>query len=67
MNGYILLDGMRMRNIIIRNSNVEYRGGPVELEGVYFVNCKFQINPGHKGIGLATTLLASQRTLFQVS
>ena len=35
------LDGEYMRNVIIRNCDVSYSGGPVRLENVWFVNCVF--------------------------
>lgn len=37
----IVLDGMYMKNVIIRNARVIYEGGPVQLENVSFVNCTF--------------------------
>jgi hypothetical protein len=45
----IVLDGMYMRHVIIRNADVEYDGQPTRLEDVYFVNCtfrsRFKLNP----------------------
>lgn len=38
----IVLDGMYMKNVIVRNARIIYHGAPVKLENVYFVNCKFQ-------------------------
>jgi len=38
----IVLDGMYMKNVIVRNARIIYNGAPVKLENVYFVNCKFQ-------------------------
>jgi len=35
------LDGMRLRNVIIRNARIRYDGGPTDLRNVYFVNCTF--------------------------
>lgn len=37
------LDGMYMKNVIVRNVVVDYGGGPVKLENVYFVNCTFRL------------------------
>ncbi len=64
----IVLDGELMKNVIIRNADVEYSGGPVVLENVYFVNCtfvSFRLTP--KGVDLGKTLLASASATFTVS
>ncbi len=37
------LDGYWLKHVVIRNATLQYRGGPVILEDVYFVNCKFEI------------------------
>lgn len=47
------LDGMFMKNVIIENSQVDYYGGPVDLENVYFVNCKFQVQQQPNGLEFA--------------
>lgn len=41
-NEAIVLDGMYMKNVIVRNARVIYNGAPVRLENVYFVNCTFR-------------------------
>jgi hypothetical protein len=40
-NATIGLDGEYMKNVIIRNCDVSYAGGPVRLENVWFINCTF--------------------------
>jgi hypothetical protein len=61
----IVLDGEYMRNVIIRNANVAYDGGPLVLENVYFVNCTFtSFRPTKPGIDLGKTILASTATTF---
>jgi hypothetical protein len=37
------LDGIYMKNVIVRNAVVDYDGGPIKLENVYFVNCTFRL------------------------
>jgi hypothetical protein len=41
-NQAIVLDGMHMKNVIVRNARIIYNGAPVRLETVYFVNCTFR-------------------------
>jgi hypothetical protein len=44
----IALDGMYMRHVIVRDADIRYDGGPLQLDDVYFVNCtfgsRFQLN-----------------------
>jgi hypothetical protein len=37
------LDGMWVRNVIIKNAHIQYSGKPLHLENVYFINCKFEV------------------------
>lgn len=60
----ISLDGVYMRNVIIRNVTVVYNGGPLRLENVYFVNCKFQLDPTQRTKAFGITLLASVGVSF---
>lgn len=53
------LDGMRLKNIILKNSKIIYAGGPVEMENVYFVNCTFEVSKRPNGQSFANTVLAS--------
>ncbi len=46
--GTVVLDGMYFKRVIIRNAKVVYRGGPVHMEDVYFVNCTFTWEPTQK-------------------
>jgi hypothetical protein len=45
----IVLDGEYMKHVIVQNADVQYDGGPIRLEDVYFVNCtfhsKFKLTP----------------------
>jgi hypothetical protein len=55
----LLLDAHRLRHVVIRESPVEYRGGPINLLGVYFVKCTFSVSDNRNGQIFASTLLAS--------
>jgi hypothetical protein len=58
------LDGTYMKNVIIRNSEVEYDGGPVSLENVSFVNCKFHFQRTPLAIDLGKSILMSAMVSF---
>jgi hypothetical protein len=54
----ISLDGMNMKNVIIRNTVVSYSGSlPVRLENVAFVNCQFILTKSKHAIGLGEAIL----------
>ena len=55
----LVLDGFRLKNIIIKDSKIIYEGGPVEMENVYFVNCTFEVSRRPNGQSFASTVLAS--------
>ncbi|MGA2426660.1 MAG: hypothetical protein ABSG07_21885 [Terriglobales bacterium] len=54
----LLLDGLYLKNVIIQDTRVSYRGGPVRLENVFFVNCTFDIQQESKGQVFANAILA---------
>jgi hypothetical protein len=60
----VVLDGMRMKHVVIENALVRYNGGPTSLEGVYFVNCTFDIQPKPTGQMLATAIFSDQAVKF---
>ena len=62
--GVVRLDEMIMKRVIIRDATVIYQGGPALLQGVYFVNCKFEIQPKQTGQLLATAIFANPATNF---
>lgn len=39
----IKLDGMWLKNVVVRNTEVVYARGQVRLDNVFFVNCSFQL------------------------
>jgi len=45
--------------VIFRDARIIYNGGPLRLDGVYFVNCTFQLKPSEKSRTFGETLLAS--------
>jgi hypothetical protein len=60
------LDGMKLKNIIFKDSKIIYEGGPVQMENVYFVNCTFEVSKKPNGKNFASTVLASApATTFQ--
>lgn len=63
----LVLDGLYMKNVIVKNSTVQYDGGPLKLERVYFVNCEFISPLTPNGQALNRTLLASASTTFTFS
>jgi hypothetical protein len=59
------LDGMRYKNVIFKNSEIFYDGGPVELINVYFINCRFTKNDSPPWSEFAKTLLVSSPVRFE--
>jgi hypothetical protein len=43
--GTVDMDGMFIKNVVILNAHVIYRGGPIHVDKVYFVNCTFDFDP----------------------
>jgi hypothetical protein len=62
--GTIVVDDQGMRNIIIKNSVIEYDGGSVILQNVYFVNCTFKFTRTPTSESLGASILASTATNF---
>lgn len=62
--GTVRLDGMIMKRIVIRNARVIYQGGPASLQSVFFVNCKFEIQPKPTGQMLATAIISDPSVNF---
>ena len=44
-NPILTLDGFHLKNVIFDGVKVEYDGGPLMMEDVYFVNCRFDVKP----------------------
>jgi hypothetical protein len=41
-NGFVL-DGFYLENVVFENATIVYKGGPVILQNVHFVNCQFDM------------------------
>jgi hypothetical protein len=46
------LDGIVWTNVLFINSEIYYGGGPVVLQNVRFIHCKFNVQPGATGFQL---------------
>lgn len=58
--GNTAIDNHQIKNVIFKNVNVLYYGGPVKLENVYFINCTFVIpRPLQATQSFASTFLES--------
>jgi hypothetical protein len=60
------IDGFWIKNAVIRDSDIYYIGGPVRLENVTFVNCRFFIQNSHpESLQLAENILSSSAVNFR--
>jgi hypothetical protein len=64
-NAEILLDGHRLRNVVIHDVQVRYDGGPLAMENVYFVNCKFVITKKPDAQSFVQNVISSVPVKFQ--
>ena len=62
--GGVKLDGMVLRNVVIRNTVVSYSGGPISLDNVIFVNCVFLLPNEAQPRNFATMVLNQQAITF---
>lgn len=53
--------------IVFKGVRVIYSGGPLNLNGIYFVNCTFEIQPSQNSRTLVETLLASNAVTLHLS
>ena len=67
VEGNLTLDGMHLKNVVLVNVHVIYKGGASELENVYFLNCTFQITRSANGIELADNILTNPAIHLSVS
>jgi hypothetical protein len=61
---YPPIDGAHIRNVIFQNVTITYRGGPLILENVGFVKCKFDVSPNAAGVALARTVMKQIAVTF---
>ena len=55
--GGLVLDNVHLKKVVLRNVYIEYNGGPLEMEEVYFLNCTFSIKQHPNGQSFAIALL----------
>ena len=53
----VRLDGFQLKNVVFDGMTVEYNGGPLVMDNVYFVNCKFTVKPSPDGSLFAESVL----------
>jgi len=63
----INIDEFHLRNVIFENVKIEYDGGPLVMENVYFVNCTFELKPTKPSQLFATEVLAKVPSTFSTS
>jgi len=63
--GAISLDGMYMKNVVLRGTVVVYNGGALVLENVIFVNCTFSFENKPAQRTLAEELFSKSITTFK--
>jgi len=66
-NAEILLDDTYMKKVIIQDSRIVYKGGPVKLHNVLFVNCQFDVQPTSQGKEFANSALSHTPITFTSS
>ena len=55
--GTAILDGMQLQNVVFRGVHIVYRGGPVKMNNVFFLNCTFEMKPDTNTLKLASAAL----------
>ena len=63
----VILDDQRFRNVIIKDSVVDYDGGPILLENVHFVNCTFRFRQTPNAVHFGEKLLAATPVNIQLT
>jgi hypothetical protein len=59
----LTLDGVHFKNIMFEDCRIFYKGGSVNLENVYFINCTFHIERRPNGEEFAQALLKSGQSV----
>jgi hypothetical protein len=65
--GNIVFDGMHMKNLVLISVHVIYRGGPLQMENIIFLNCTFQVAQHPNGILLADQIFTKESTSLSAS
>ncbi len=63
----VVLDNMRLKHVILKNAHVMYRGAPIDLQDVTFVNCSFEFVRDDRGQQLAQAILATPAVNYQIT
>ena len=64
--GAVILDGQHLRQIVLENVAVHYNGGPLILENVTFINCRFIVDNLDNGRSLGAALLAASQVTIVI-
>jgi hypothetical protein len=65
--GEAILDDIELRNVIFDGVKIGYDGGPISMENVYFVNCKFELKQTIPTRLFAQNVLEHVPTTFEYS
>ena len=57
--GGLVLDGYEFRSVVLQNAHIVYRGGPLQMQNVYFIGCTFDLVPGTNGKKMVAAILSS--------
>ena len=64
----VFLDNKKIKNVIFKDAAIVYRGGPILLESVFFINCTFEISPDAiRTKDFVASVFASGRVTFNNS
>ena len=67
VGGKFKIDGLELRNVILKNMIIVYQGGALMLENVVFVNCKFEVSTDQHGQSFASAVLGADSVKFSAS
>jgi hypothetical protein len=65
VGGDLTLDGFYLRSVVLEGVTVHYNGGPVILENVTFINCRFVMDNVDNSRAFSSQLLASSAVNFR--
>jgi hypothetical protein len=65
--GGIVMDGFKLKNVVLAGVHVVYMGGPLQMENVYFVDCTFDLARGMHGQEVASAILSSVPVSAEIS
>ncbi len=58
------LDGIRWRNVTFIGTRLRYEGGPLDLQGVHYVRCRFGFTADDRGARLANAIALGQTSVI---